>query len=332
MAVLSGVTSSYTVGSGGGNREDLEDTIHDLFADENYFQSNLDSVSANATYHEWLGDSLAAPGTNAVVEGNDATFSAVANPTRYGNQCQIFEKTFAISRTQEVVNKAGRRSEIGRQAVKKMRELANDVEWALVRNQAATAGLASSARQLGSIESWITATTAGQAATQVVLATSSNGSTTAPLASGAPTVAPVDGSTTGALEETELRFALESNWNNGSMTDCIAVNATAKNYINDFTGVAQRQIDVSRGDQASIVGAADFYVSNFGTHKVVLHRHIRTSVALFLDTSLWAVGNLRGYATEPLAKTGDAEKRLMNCEKTLVCRNPVGNSKVVGIG
>ena len=46
MAALTGTTSTYTVGSGGGNREDLEDTIHDLFNDENFFQSNLDSVSA----------------------------------------------------------------------------------------------------------------------------------------------------------------------------------------------------------------------------------------------------------------------------------------------
>ena len=127
-------------------------------------------------------------------------------------------------------------------------------------------------------------------------------------------------------------MALESNYNQGSTTDVVVVNSTAKNYINDFTGVAQRNVDVGRSAQASITGAADLYVSNYGVHRVVLHRHVRSSVALCLDSSMWAVGTLRNWSTEPLAKTGDAEKRQILCEKTLVCRNPRGNSKVVAIG
>ena len=333
MAIVSGTSSTYSVGTGGGNREDLENTIHELFADENYFSSNLDKVNASATLHEWLGDELDAPSANINIEGDEASFSTISNPARYNNYCQIVKKTFIISGTQETVNKAGRRSEIGRQAVKKMREAANDLEYALVRNQAATAGGTGTGRALGSIETWIGATAASaSAATQVVLATTSASATTPPIASGAPGTAPTDGSTTGAFTEASLRLALESNWNNGSMTDVIAVNATAKNAINGFTGIAQRQVDVGRSSQAPIIGAADFYVSNFGTHKVVLHRHVRSSVALCLDTSLWACATLRPWSTEKLAKTGDAEKRQILCEKTLVCRNPKGNSKVVAIG
>lgn len=332
MAAVTGTSSSYSVGSGGGNREDLEDTIHELFADENYFSSNFDKVDAGATLHEWLGDELDAPGSNINIEGDDASFATVANPARYSNYTQIVKKTFIISGTQETVKKAGRKSEIGRQAVKKMREAANDLEWAIARNQAGTAGGTGTGRAFASIETWIGATTAGQSATQVVLATTTASATTPPIASGTPGTAPTDGSTTGALEETELRFALQSNYDKGSSTDVIVVNSTAKNYINDFTGVATRNVDVGRTQQASITGAADLYVSNYGVHKVVLHRHVRDTVALCLDTSLWAVGNLRGWMTEPLAKTGDAEKRQILCEKTLVCRNPNGNSKIVGIG
>jgi hypothetical protein len=333
MAAVSGTSSSYSVGSGGGNREDLEEKIHDLFADENYFSSNFDKGKASATFHEWLGDELDSPGSNINIEGDDASFSTIANPARYGNYTQIVKKTFIISGTQEVVNKAGRRSEIGRQAVKKMREAANDLEYAIARNQAATAGGTGTGRSLASIETWIGATTASStAATQVVLASSTASATTPPIASGAPGTAPTDGSTTAALTEASLRLALESNYNQGSTTDVVVVNSTAKNYINDFTGVAQRNVDVGRQQQASITGAADLYVSNYGVHRVVLHRHVRSSVALCLDSSMWAIGTLRNWSTEPLAKTGDAEKRQILCEKTLVCRNPRGNSKVVAIG
>lgn len=51
MAVLTGTTSTYGVGSAGGNREDLEDKIWDLFPDDTYVISNIDKVKANATYH-----------------------------------------------------------------------------------------------------------------------------------------------------------------------------------------------------------------------------------------------------------------------------------------
>ncbi len=332
MAAITGTSSSYSVGTGGGNREDLEDTIHELFADENFFTGSFDKVKASATLHEWLGDELAAPAANINIEGDDATFATIANPARYSNYLQIVKKTFLISGTQEVVAKAGRRSEVGRQAVKKMREAANDLEYAIARNQAGTAGSATVGRSLASIETWIGATTASStAATQVVLSTTTASATTAPVASGTPGTAPTDGTTTAALAEADLLLALQSNYNQGATTDVIVVNSVAKDYINAFTGIATRNVDVGRTKQASITGAADLYVSNYGVHKVVLHRHVRTSVALCLDTSLWAIGTLRNWQSEPLAKTGDGEKRQILCEKTLVCRNPRGAAKVVAI-
>jgi len=331
MAAVTGTSSAYSVGTAGGNREDLEDKIHDLFPDDSYFQTTFDKVSASAVLHEWLGDSLAAPGSNINIEGDDATFATIANPARYTNHCQIVKKTFLISGTQEVVAKAGRKKESGRQAVKKMREAKNDLEYAIARNQAATVGSATVGRSLGSIESWIgDATASSTVAGQVILATSTASATTAPLASGAP-AAPTDGTTTGALTEATLRLALEGAWQEGGDADSIVVASAAKNAINDFTGVATRNVDVARGAQASITGAADFYVSNFGTHKVVLHRHVRASVALCLDTSLWAIASLRPWTMEKLAKTGDAEKWQILCEKTLVSRNYKGNAKVVAI-
>ena len=332
MAAVTGTSSSYSVGTGGGNREDLEDTIHELFADENYFTSNLDKVKASGTLHEWLGDELSSPAANIAIEGNDATFATISNPARYSNYLQILEKTFVVSETQDVVAKAGRKSETGRQAVKKMREAANDLEYAIARNQAGTAGSATVGRSMASIETWIGATAASSAAaTQVVLSTTTASATTPPIASGTPGVAPTDGSTTAALTEADLLLALQSNYNNGSNTDVVVVAGAAKNYINGFTGVATRNVDVGRTQQASITGASDLYVSNYGVHRIVLHRHVRSSVALCLDTSLWAIATLRGWSSTPLAKTGDAKKRLINCEKTLVCRNPKGNAKVVAI-
>lgn len=214
-----------------------------------------------------------------------------------------------------------------------MRELKNDVEYALVRNQASTAGSASVGRSLGSIESWIGASSASStAATIVVRATSTADSASTPaLTGGTPGAAPTDGSTTGAFVEGSLKLALEGAWNNGGDVDTILVSASVKNTINGFSSIATRQVDVGRTSQASITGAADVYVSNFATHRIRLHRHVRTSVCLCLDTSLWGVATLRGFSMETLAKTGDGEKRMLLWEGTLRSNNYLGNSKVVAI-
>jgi hypothetical protein len=333
MATVTGTTLTYGVGSAGGNREDLADTIYDLFADDTFFLTNLDKTSSSATLHEWLGDTLVAAGSNINREGNEGTFSSIVSPIRYGNYTQIFKKEFIVSDTQEKVAKAGRRTEGGRQSVKQMREIKNDVEYAIVRNQAGTAGGATTGRSLASIETWIGATAPSAAtATNVILNTTTTGSHVSPeLSSGVPGVAPTDGTAGGALTVGTLNLALQGAWDDGGTTDVVAVSAIVKDDINLFTGVATRNIDVGRTKQASITGAADLYVSSFGVHKVVMHRHVRTSVALCIDTDFWAVSRLRDFFIERLAKTGDAHKFSIRSEMTLECRNWQANSKVVGI-
>lgn len=332
MAALTGTTLTYGVGSAGGNREDLADTIYDLFPDDTYFLTNLQKTSASATTHEWLGDQLVAAGSNINIEGDDGQFSSIVSPSRYANLTQIFKKEFIVSGTQEAVAKAGRRTEGARQTVKQMRELKNDVEYAFVRNQLATAGGATTGRSLGSMENWIGAgQTASTSAGLAVLATSTASATTAAISSKLPG-AVTDGSTTGALTEGAMTNALQGAWEQGGDSDIIAVSATVKSTINGFTGVATRNVDLNRSEQASITGAADMYVSSFGVHRILLHRHVRTSVALCVDTSLWACSSLRDFRMERLAKTGDGDKYSLLYEGTLECRNYLGNAKVVAIG
>lgn len=333
MATMTGTSSTYSVGTGGGNREDLEDKIWDLFPADTYALTNFDKVEAGATLHEWLGDSLAAAGSNINLEGDDKTYATITNASRYGNYTQIFSKTFLISRTQEKVKKAGRSRESARQAMKKMRELKRDVEWALTRNAAGTAGSASVGRSSAGIESWIGATAASASnATAVVLSTTISSATTAPLASGVP-AAPSDGTnTTGAFTVGSLKLALEAAWTQGGETDVILVSPKQKKVIDAFESIVTRNIDIGRTDEAVITGAANVFVSSFGVHKVIQHRYMRDSVALALDTSMWAVAFIDRPFSEQLAKTGDARKYHIATELTLVSRNWRANAKVVSLG
>ncbi len=326
MAIVVGSTISYGVSTGGGNRESLSDVIYELDPLETYCLTNFDRESAQATYHEWELDSLVAPATNRQIEGDAEAYTSIASPTRAGNYMQIVAKQFLVSGTQEVVAKAGRKSEVLRQLKKQMRELKNDMEYAIVRNQASSAGGSATARSMGSIESWIPTTdNSGNG----VRATTTASASTAAFAAGV-VAAPTDGTTTGALPETKFREALQLAWADGGKDNVILVEPTQKTAISAFSGIATKTTQIPNNKVRAVIQAsADFYVSEYGVHQLVLHRHVRSSVVLAIDPEYWALAFLREPFSEEMAKTSDGMKRAIRAEFTLVSRNHNASAKVV---
>lgn len=341
MAQFSGTTWTNSIAGSltqaTNNREDIEDVIFLLDPMDTWALSNLDRVNASGVYHEWLQDSLAAPAANRQIEGDEASASTAVPAARRGNWTQISNKTFVVSDTLEAVEKVGRASERSRLGVKLLKELKRDIEFAIVGNQGSSGGQGggqggtATARSSAGMEAWIgngtTTLTQGEAS-NVVSATTNSANATSPGFATNAVAAPTDG-TTGALTEGQLKAALEGAWTDGGTTDVILAPARQKNVIDAFTGIATRFIDSSPSKQASIVGAANMYVTSFGTHKIVLSRYVRSTVVLCLDTTMWALAFLRGFEKKPLAKTGDAEKALITSEWTLVCRNNAASAKVV---
>lgn len=325
MAAVTGTTQTYGVAAAGGNREDLEDVIWELDPLEYYCQTNFEKVDGNATFHEWEMDNTVAAGTNINVEGNDGSFTSIVSPTRVGNYMQILKKEFLVSGTQEVVAKAGRKSEVQRQVKKQMKELKNDFEYALVRNQQSSAGGSTTARQLGSIENWIVST--DNTGNGVRATTTSSASTGA--FSGNATGAVTDGTTTGAVAEATLKEALRLSWVSGGQDPIILAGSTQKTAISAFSGISTKTTYIPNDqERATILASADMYVSEYGYHKVILHRHVRASVILCLDPDYWALAFLRKPFIEDLAKTGDGFKKALRMEATLVSRNQLASAKV----
>lgn len=341
MAQVSGTTWTNSVANSisqhSNTREDLEDVIWLLDPMDTWALSNLERTEINSVNHEWLQDSLAAPASNAQIEGNEASFSTAAAAPRRNNWTQISTKTFAVSDTLEAVEKAGRKSERERLGVKLLKELKRDIESAIVGNQGSSGGQGgaqggtATARSSAGMEAWIgngtTTLTQGEASNVVAATTNSANATSPGFASGA-VAAPTDG-TTGALTVGQLNMALNGAWEDGGNASVILVAAKQKQAIDQFTGVATRFIDSAPNKQASIVGAANMYVSSFGTHTVVLSRYVRASVVLCIDPEYWALGFLRPFNKVALAKTGEAEKSLIRAEWTLICRNNAASAKVV---
>lgn len=199
-----------------------------------------------------------------------------------------------------------------------------DMEQALVQNQASSAGGHTTARSSGGMESWIASTDNG--GNGIRATTTASGSTVG--FSGSTVTAPTDGSTTGALTEALLKDALSLAWTDGGDPSVILVGTSQKAAIDAFSGIATKFNEVKGSQQATIIGAADVYVSSFGNHSVVLSRYVRSSVVLCLDPEYWGIGFLRAPFMEPLAKTGDGEKRQIIAEYCLIAKNANASAKV----
>jgi hypothetical protein len=155
-----------TIGSTGtpvpniGIREDLENSIYRVAPESTPFISNIGSTKATNVFHEWQTETLATPvSTNAQLEGDDYTLGAANLTTRVGNYMQIVAKTGGVSRTQEVVDKAGRDSELARQKVLKTIEVKRDLEMRLVGNYASVVESGATTRKSAGMLAFLTTNT-----------------------------------------------------------------------------------------------------------------------------------------------------------------------------
>jgi hypothetical protein len=280
-------------------------------------------TKAKATNHEWQTDALADPAANAHIEGDDSTATTAIPTVRLNNRLQIFKKIFAVSGTQEVVDKAGRESEIAYRSMKEGKVLKLDIEYALVRNQASSAGGAGTARTLASVESWI--------ATNKTSVGTGTAQTTPGFSSG-NVAAPTDSTVTGSVSETIFKAMVKAAWTAGGNPAVIMVGPGTKQKFSSFAGIATLYREAgTTGKGTRIVGAADLYVSDFGEHKIVPSRVSRDVTALGLDMDYWAVATLRGITREKLAKTGDSDKFHILTELTLESRNEKASFKIADI-
>ena len=305
-----------------GNREDLTDMIYDISPTETPFMSSIGKTKATATFHEWQTDSLAdATVNNAAVEGADASSATLSPTTRVGNRTQISQKTIQIAGTEETVDKAGRKSEKAYQLAKASSELKRDMEKIMLANQAASAGDSSTARTLGSLQAWLN--------TNAVLGA---GGTAGSLG----TTARVSG-TDAAFTEAMLKSAVKSAYTNGGNPTVLMVSPTQKQVVSTFAGIAEQRYAAPANKQTTIVGAADVYLSDFGTLSVVPNRFTTPDAddngeqAFVLDPEYAAVAFLRPFQTNELAKTGDSEKTQLLVEYTLEVKNEAAHAIIADL-
>ena len=296
------ITNTFQTYQAVGIREGLSDTIYRISPEETPLMSNLGQSTQNTVYDEWQNDSLAAPNlSNKAVEGDEFAYAAVTPTVRLANYAQISTKQVIVSNRMQVVNKAGRKDELGYQMALKSAELKRDMESIMSQNQVAAPGATGTASQSAGFESFLrTNDNRGASGVDPVL----SGTT-----QGYPTTAPVDG-TQRAFTEVILKDIAVKQYNAGGKATMLLVGPAQKQVVSGFAGIAQQRRDT--GDQAAvIVGAADVYVSDFGRINVVPSRFNRNRTALLIDPNFAEVSYLRPFRVVTPAVTGDAEKRVL---------------------
>lgn len=318
MAIPTGTLSNFAAI---GENEDLEQDIYDISPTETPFMTAIGRGKATNTLHEWQTDALAAASsTNAAIDGDEAATSTATPTVRFGNYCQILQKTPRVTGTLRATSTAGRADEYSYQVAKRAKELKRDLESSLLSGNAGEDGSALTARTMAGAGAWlwdnVQETGAGATATTVTVTSS------------VPTTAVIQGTPT-AMTESDLSTLLEAIWDDGGDPTAIYCDGTNKKAISGFAGIATLYRDTGQSKkQASILGAADLYISDFGEVRVYADRFADTNTVYVMDLDYWEVGYLRPMQTNPLAKTGDSDRAQLLCEATLVAKNPSSSGKI----
>ena len=314
-----------------GNREELADKIYQITPEETPFLSLIGRKSVESTHPEWQTDTLGSVDTsNNQPEGNDWVYDAISPTTRVGNYTQISDKKIIISRTQYKTSKAGRKSELAREVAKKGVELRIDMEAICLSNQASLAGSGNGAtnRKLGGFRAWLSTND------------SINGGSSGGFNSSTNVVDAATNGTQRAFSKIILDAVILSTYNAGGTPKTLMLSPYAKTVFSTFmsdSNVALQRFEANGKGQTTIVAAADMYLSDFGTISVVPNRQMARAGAtiarnaFLIDPRMVSLGVFDDISLEKPAKTGDAEKRVLVTEYTLLVNNEAAHGVAADI-
>lgn len=312
------------VGIRGLINEDVMQKIWDVSKIPLPFTDMVGSDSSKNSYKEWTTDELAAPDiTNAKVDGADVTDDDTNVGKRVGNHHQISAKRVVVSTRAQESDTIGRANELAYQVMRRQQELRRDVDAIALNNQASVADDGdTTAGVTGGLPSWLETTVDG-------------GTAGGFSASTGLTVARTVGNKQ-QLTETKVRDAVESVYNQGGDPTKMMSVPSAIRAFSEYMFTSSARVGTLMSDQgksaekATALGAVNVFVTDFGTLTMVPNRLQQMYDAadstptdkdacdvFILDPAYLGLCYLHGYKTEPLAKTGTADKRLMTVDWSL---------------
>ena len=313
------------VASGGLINEDVMQRIFDISAIPLPFSDMIGTSEVKNSYTEWTVDRLQDQDLdNAKVDGQDIDDDDTNTGARVGNHCQISTKRVPVSSRADASDTIGRARELGYQIMMRQRELRRDIEGIMLTGQGSVADDGNTTPgRLGGLQAW--------------LSTNSVNGTTPGFSSG--TVGAFVPGNAAGLSEAQVRDLIEQIWvGGGDVSVMMSVPGVIKQF-NQYLFTSSARIATMTADTSADSGTRNLkaqgnvnvYISDHGNTVEIRANRLQpayqsldlanVAALYFLDPAYLSQGVLRGERTEPLAKTGLSEVRMMSKDYTLKVLN-----------
>lgn len=323
------VTNAFTTYQAVGNREDLSNAIYNIDPFDTPIMSAIRRRNVKNRLFDWQTENL------PVVNPNNAQFEGfvLANgpsqPTiRQNNVTQISERDATVSGTQEESDAAGKGSEMAHQMAMASKVLKSDMETIMCGRQQRNDGndTGPTARLTEAFSHWVARAKDKFGVANAAIAP---GTVTAgvPVLATDPFAAVAAGSQV-SITEAMLGDAMQQAYTNGASPTLWIVPPGPKRTISTFTGRSTSQVLVGKTE---VVSTIDVIATDFGRIKVAPSRWVPVDVALLIDPDYAAVAFFRAFRQYLMARTGDAETRMIVVEWGLEMRNSLAHVIFNGI-
>ena len=321
--------TTYTVASGGGNREDLADIIK-VVDIEKYPVSSIipDGDRPTATYHEYLMDELGDVSTTGDIEGADvSTFNDQSeNRARAGNYVMSLTEPWSVSEDQELVTTAGVPSEVARSKDFASRKLKRKMEVQICGDDDRNAGSGSVARVSRGLGDWIDSS--GPSDVNALYRTPSGS---------------INATATASLTEALFNGVLQSIYESGGTTSLALIGgpqlveaianftrlAGSTSYAFQVTQEAKThrmdlKVDLYQGPFNMISVAPSVYCGRASATAATAQSKARGYV---IDTDLLKINSLEKPYSKELENQGGGRRGYVRTRYTLSATNPKGLGK-----
>ena len=298
--------------------EDVLQQVFDISPEENVFLDLIGAASADDVYYSWITDVLEKPtGGGWVIDGADVTPDDSKSGERLGNNAGTLDDPYTVSHLADAVDTIGYATERMYQENKRMKELRRRENYNLLANQA-------------NVEGDKASDTAGVPAGFGCMCKkldTGNGFSGGEFTNGQWTEHSAGAKQ--ALTETMVRDAAQLAWMEGGNPGYFLSHPNICRAFSEYLFTASARIATLTGETnneapGTAMGTVNTFLSDFGSDlRITPDRWMPTfqsdggsaddaAMVFLLDPEYVEAARLRGYQSEPLAKTGHSNKRLIS--------------------
>ncbi|MEA5034233.1 DUF5309 family protein [Cloacibacillus evryensis] len=246
------------------------------------------AAPASQVLHTWEEETLRAPAANAQLEGFTYNTQEIEEDELKSNVTQIFYAGYNISDTNKAVKRQNITDVLAHKMQKAMKEVALDIENAIITQDKKVTGSKTVARKMGGLPFFIKSNVLGNKGTKRAF--------------------------TYAL----LNDAIEQVFGCGGSPDVIVASGRNKRILSNLLPLSTERSQNSTSKK--VVNTIDVFEGDFGTQRVVTNRWMDNDRVYVLSSEYLKKSYLRPIHKIDLAKKGSATEKAIEGELTIEVR------------